>query len=210
MSAGKGYIHEYIIGVLIVLSLSVLALPIVYADSDVPSLSLYPQLTHRQIPVFQGQDNTSQANTGDSTSSKILDLMPKLVPVPLSTPAGNEEASKFHISYTVPYFSVPSLVIPVRYDTLVCGDSCLFNFIPSSIQTGPINVTEQWELVNNNQEITWFNPAFNHKTGSIVLVPPPVPTISACGNCGGNLGFPHISLPAANFSANSFFTRQAA
>jgi hypothetical protein len=58
--------------------------------------------------------------------------------------------------------------------------------------TEPISesqIYQQWDIRYSNPEITWFNPEFNPKTGSIGLVPPPVPTISACGNCGGSLGF---------------------
>lgn len=84
-------------------------------------------------------------------------------------------------------------LLPLHYDNMVCGDNCLFNFTPSSKEnTEPVSeaqIYKQWELRNSNPEITWFNPGLNKKTGSIGLVPPPVPTISACGNCGVIPGF---------------------
>lgn len=190
MSTGKEYFPRFIAGIIIVLLLCLVFFPIVSADSNVTHPTPYPYPTHRQIPVFPGPYNTSQANTGGSAPSKILVPINLLVPTPLPTPSGNEESAKFRIFYSVPYFSVPMLVIPVHYDTMVCGDSCLFNFFPSTLEnTEPINVTEQWELINSNPEITWFNPGFNKKAGSIGLIPPPVPMISACGNCGDNPGF---------------------
>jgi len=158
MSSGKGSFHVNVTGVLVVLLLCLASLPIVYAGLNVPYATPYSQLPHRQVSVFPGPDNTSQANTGDQASPKILIPVHQLVPTPFPTSSGNKDVVKFRISCSVPYFSVHSLVLPVRYDNMVCGVSCVFNFIPQSIQTGPVNATEQSELISRNPEITWFNP----------------------------------------------------